>query len=276
MFSKVVELMKHRELILRLAIKDLKVRYKSPWLGFMWALLVPIFMMVILTVIFRLFLRIDVGPYRFSLFLITALFPWNFLSLSLSTATTNIVESGSLIKKVYFPRQAIPVSVVMANLINFILALFILLILLLILRAGFSPLTLLLPVIIFLETIFVIGMALIFSSLQVHYRDIKYIVEVLLLGWFYVSPIIYPLQYVVKFISEKGLSPIYLHLYLLNPMAGFATLFRGVFLPGYLDFLPPPLNYWLILLECSMMSFVVLFIGFKVFRKLEPGFADLT
>ena len=242
----------------------------------MWALLVPIFMMLILTVIFRLFLRVDVGPYPFSLFLITALFPWNFLSISLSTATTNIVESGSLIKKVYFPREVMPVSVVIANLINFVLAIFILLVLLLILRTSLSPLALLLPVLILLQTIFLIGIALIFSSLQVHYRDVKYIVEVLLLGWFYVSPIIYPLHYVVEFITQRGLSPACLHLYLLNPMAGFAILFRGVFLSGYLDFLPSPVNYWLILLECSLMSFLILFIGFKVFKKLQPGFADLT
>ncbi len=276
MFRKIGELIKHRELVLRLAVKDLKVRYKSPWLGLMWALLVPIFMMLILTVIFRLFLKIDVGPYPFSLFLITALFPWNFFAVSFSTATTNIVESGSLIKKVYFPREVIPVSVVMANLINFFLALLVLFVLLLILPNGVSLLTLLLPVIILLQTIFVIGIALIFSSLQVHYRDVKYIVEVLLLGWFYVTPIFYPLQYVAEFISEKGLSPIYLHLYLLNPMASFVTVFRGVFLSGYLDFLPSGLNYWLILLECSVMSFLTLFIGFKVFKRLEPGFADLT
>ena len=132
MLRRLAALVQHRELILRLAGKDLKVRYKSPWLGFLWALLVPVFMMLILTVVFSLFMRIQVGEMPFWLFLVTALFPWNFVALSLSTGTTSVVESGSLIRKVYFPREAIPVSVVMANLVNFLLAEGILLLILLI------------------------------------------------------------------------------------------------------------------------------------------------
>ncbi len=276
MFGRISAIARHRELILRLAVKDLKVRYKSPWLGFMWTLLVPIFMMLILTAVFTWFFKVEVDPYPFPLFLIAALFPWSFLSLSLSAATTNIVESGGLIKKVYFPREVIPVAVVVANLINFVLALLILLVVFLVLPIRVSGLVALLPLLIVLQALFVAGMSLILSSLQVHYRDVKYIVEILLLGWFYVSPIIYPVQKVVDFIAEKGASRIFLHLYLLNPMAGFAILFRGAFLPGYLEFLPEGVDYWRILLQSAAWVLVALVGGLAVFRRLESGFADLT
>jgi ABC-type polysaccharide/polyol phosphate export permease len=275
MIRRIGELLQHRELILRLAVKDLKVRYKSPWLGFLWALLVPVFMMVILSVVFSLFLRVKVGPFPFPLFLIAALFPWNFVALSLGTGTTNVVESGSLIKKVYFPREAMPIAVVLANAVNFLIAMLLLPSVILLTGVGLSLHVALLPVLVLLLMVFVTGITLLFSSLHVHYRDVKYIVEVLLLGWFYISPIIYPLRYVSDYAGEAG-RPWAFQLYMLNPMAQFVTLFRGALLPGYIDHMPDTVGYWTLFGVCTALSLATFLLGLVVFERLGRTFADLT
>ena len=115
-------------LLLRFAVKDLKVRYKSTVLGFLWALLVPVATMLVFKLVFSFFLRIKIPNIPYSVYLLTGLFPWFFLSMSISIATTSLVDNSNLLKKVYFNRTVIPVSIVASNLINFLLSLVILII----------------------------------------------------------------------------------------------------------------------------------------------------
>src|SRR3990172_1064812 len=135
------------ELIYNLAKKDLKVRYKSATLGFLWTILNPLLMMVALTVVFSMFLRIKT-EFPYSIFVLTGLIPWTFFNLSLSSCTNSITDNCNLIKKVYFPREIIPLSIVLANLVNYLLSLLILLFLLLFFRIKLTYLVLLVPIII--------------------------------------------------------------------------------------------------------------------------------
>lgn len=251
-------LIRYWELTMSLATKDLKVRYKSPALGFLWAILVPILMAIIFIVIFSRVFKISIKDYP--VFLICGLFPWNFFQLSISTGTTSIVENGGLLKKVYFPRQVIPLSIVAANLVNFLLALILLIIIVLIFRLRPGMPVLLLPVAIMLQVILTTGILLIFSSLHTYYRDVRYIVEVLLICWFYLTPIFYD---VTTVIPER-----YIKIYMLNPMAGIVTIYRDIFI--YSRF--PEIHLFLNTLLTSLLFLVL---GIFTFKRYERNLSDI-
>lgn len=258
MFNLVHVIIKYWDLILGLAVKDLKVRYKSAFLGFLWSILTPLFLTVIFFIIFTQIIPIDIEGYP--LFLLCALFPWNFLQLCLSAGTISIVNSGNLIKKVYFPREVIPISVIFSNAYNFLLSLLILLFAVIFCGTGIKPTIFILPLIIACHLIFTLGLLLIFSALHAYYRDVKYIVEIFTLGWFYLTPIFYP----IELIPEA-----YRSLYMLNPMAVFVHFYRESILYGK----------WPSVLETSYLilsSFFFYFVGQVVFKKYEPIFADVV
>ena len=141
------ELLKYKDLLLRLAWKEIRVRYKEPILGFLWALLVPLLLTLIFMFIFTKIVKVPIKGYPFFLFLATGIFPWSFFSMSISASVMSILEGGNLIKKVYFPREIIPLSVVLANAINFSLNLIIIFLFVLVCGVGVSWWTLLLPLV---------------------------------------------------------------------------------------------------------------------------------
>jgi lipopolysaccharide transport system permease protein len=267
--SQIKGLIQYRQLVWDLAIKDIKVRYRSPALGFLWAILVPLIMVFIFKFVFSTILKARVENYPFFIYLMTAIFPWTYFSSSISAATESILDNRELIKKSYFPPQVIPVSIVLANLINFLPVVAVMFLIIAFFRTQFSILILLLPVILTLQTIFTIGIALIFSSLQVVLRDTKYIVQLLLIAWLYLSPAFYPLAIIADF------SPGFLKLYMLNPFAGLFCFYRIAFLKGYGATLPAGVNIislsiWIIIVCISVFLF-----GFSVFRRYAPRFSDL-
>ncbi|OGL41236.1 MAG: hypothetical protein A3C43_03665 [Candidatus Schekmanbacteria bacterium RIFCSPHIGHO2_02_FULL_38_11] len=256
---KTVSKFHYIELVYNLAKKDLKVRYKTAALGFLWAILNPLLMMIVLTVIFSIFFRIKTDqPY--SVFVLTGLIPWAFFNLSLSSCTNSIVDNSNLIKKVYFPREIIPISIVTANLINFFFSIIILFLFLLFFKIRLTYMVLFLPVTIALQVLFTIGISLLTSSLNVYYRDIRYIVEAALLMWFYATPVFYPVTMVPERLKTY---------YFLNPMAGIITSYRRVLLEG----LPPDFYMFL---ETSFTTLAVCLIGYVIFKRIEPVFADLV
>ncbi|MEA3255402.1 MAG: ABC transporter permease, partial [Candidatus Altiarchaeota archaeon] len=179
MLGNIRNLIEHRELLFYLSMKDFKVRYKSAVLGFLWALLMPLSMMVIFTIVFSFIVRIPVENYP--VFLLAGLIPWTFLNMSLSTAINSFVDNGNLIKKVKFPRELVPISVVLANLVNFLLSLIVLFLFILLFNIKLTTAIILLPFIIVIQLIFIAGISLILSSLNVQYRDVRYITEVVLM-----------------------------------------------------------------------------------------------
>ncbi|MCM8800365.1 MAG: ABC transporter permease [Candidatus Omnitrophica bacterium] len=269
-FDRIKLILQHYELILKLASKEIKVRYKHPILGFLWALFVPLCIIFIFKVVFSLILKISIRDYPFFIFLTTAVFPWNFFSLSVSNSVMCIQENNSLIKKLYFPREVIPLSIILANLVNFILSFVLMLPLFYLFGLRFNTYILFLPLIIILEFIFTVGISFIFCSLQVYFRDVKYIVEILLLLWFYLTPIFYPLDLILN------ISNSFFKFYMLNPLTEIITLYRISLLEGYIYSLPEGLNLNFMVFTSIVISLIVFFFGLYSFKKLELRFADLV
>ncbi len=263
------DLWRYRELVVKLASKDIKVRYKHPILGFLWALLVPISMILIFTFIFSILLKgTPLQGVPFVVYISTAMFPWTFFQLAIGSSVTSVVDSGSLIKKIYFPRELIPLSIVLANLVNFVLSLVLLVLFLRFFDIAWSWRLLTLPIIILLHLTLTSGLALLVSALHVEYRDVKYIVEIGLVLWFYLVPAFYPIS-----LLEQYPHPV-LWLYCMNPMVGIVTLYRWALLPGYNDLLPHSISGSIVILYTLGTSFAILLIGIKVFRRRQKVFAD--
>ncbi|HPP88702.1 MAG TPA: ABC transporter permease [bacterium] len=248
----------YRELLYNLAIKEIKVRYKSALLGFIWALLVPVSIMFVFLIIFSMLFKIkELTP----VYLLAALFPWIFLSMSLSGAATCIVENSNIIKKVFFPRELLPVSIVLANFFNFVLSIALLIVISIISKNNINATLLFLPIVMIMQALFVSGITLIFSALFVYFRDIKYFVEILLTIWFYLTPIFYD-QKLIRNFSEKAFT-----IFLLNPMTGLIVMYRDILINGILSSS--------VLISFTFFLCVLTFvIGLILNKKLSPYFAD--
>lgn len=257
------------ELLCNLAAKEMRVRYKHPILGFLWALIVPLCVVFVFKVVFSLILKVSFTEYPFFIFLATAVFPWNFFSKSISDSTLSIQENSNLIKKVYFHREIIPISIVLANLINFILSILVLMAIFIFLKVKFSQFIVLLPLVILLQSIFTIAVSLFSSGLQAKFRDIKYIVELFLLFFFYFTPVVYPPEIIAN------ISKTLFRIYMLNPMAQIITLYRVTLLKGYLDTMPSGFGLFYLLSASVTFSLILLILGFVIFKKIEPSFSDL-
>lgn len=268
--NQIKALVRYRHLLWDLAIKDIKVRYRSPILGFLWAILIPLCTVFIFKFVFSNIIRIGlVEDTPFFIYLMTAIFPWSYFSSSVSTGTECMLSNRELIKKIYFPRQIIPASIVLANLINFLPVLGVMFLILGFFRMQFTILILLIPVILLLQTILTVGLVLIVSSLQVILRDVKYIVELLLMVWFYLSPGFYSLAMVA------GISERLFKLYNLNPFVGLFCLYRIALLPGFARALPRGLNIYLLSAWTAIVCIAVFLTGFWVFKRYESRFSDL-
>lgn len=262
-------LIQNRELLIRLALKDLKVRYRRPFLGILWSFLIPLCTIIIFQIVFSAIMRVPIGKYPFFIYLATAIFPWRFFQASITKANTCILDNRSLIKDASFPRLLLPISVVVSELINFLPSLCIMVVFLLFFNANFSFLLLCLPAVVLLHAIFIIGVSLITSSLHVRYRDVKYIVEILLVMLFYLTPVFYSLDMVVRFF--KGFL---LDMYLSNPLVGILNLYRISLLHGFIDTLPEEISVFNTLGLPLFFSFFVFFVGIYIFKKHEASFND--
>lgn len=245
---------RYRELIWELALKELKVRYKRSVLGFLWALLNPALMMVVLTVVFSTIMRIAIPHY--AIFLLSVLLPWTFFAQSLSYAVESIVVNGDLIKKVSVPKLVFPVAAVIANVINLILSLIPLALLVAVMGHPFYWTWLYLPVPILALVIFTIGVAFLFAAANVFYRDVSHIVQVILSAWFYFTPIIYALDFVPANLRW---------FFKLNPIIYVINGFR---LSVYYGLLPR----WQSIAASFVCAFASLLVGFAVFRNYQEDF----
>jgi len=269
LFQELKKIIKYRHLLFRLVIVELKVRYKHPFLGFLWAFIVPLFMILIFMFMFSYVIKLPHKGYPFFIFLVSGLFPWNYLILSISASTTSLLDRGDIIKKVYFPRAIIPMSIVAVNLVLFIFSLGLMLVFLIICKVKLSPLIFLLPVIILMQTFFILGLSFIVSSLQVKYRDVKYIVEVLLFVWFYLTPIFYPLDLIAIIPGPL------LKIYMLNPLTQIITFYRIALISNYVNNIPPQIGLFGLMLSNFLICTTVFLFGFVIFKKQEPQFVDL-
>lgn len=262
------EIIKNRELVWELAMRDLEARYRYPVLGFLWAILQPLALMLIFLFVFSKIIRVEVKDVPFSVYLITGIFPWSFFQSSVAQATTCILDKASLIKKVYFPRIIIPFSVILSNLVNYFIFMSLLLALLPLLKIKYSFFIFFLPFVAMIHIFLTIGFSLLFSSFFPRLRDIRYLVEISLTMLFYLTPGFYPLSLVVS------LPEVFFRLYMLNPFVGLATLYRIVLIKDFVQTLPAEVSLLSIVLLPLVSSVIVLLLGLFVFKKLSPTFTD--
>jgi len=257
------ELWAYRDLLLNLVQRDLAVRYRRSALGFLWSFLNPLLMMLVFSIVFQVVRPLSVRNY--ALFVLTGLLAWNFLAGSLSGAARSITGSASLIDKVYFPREVLPISVVLANLVNFVLSLVVFIPLALLMGAQLSPWSLALPAIIGVQLILVTGLALLLAAVNVFYRDTELVLDVGLTAWFFLTPIFYELELLPK--NVLGFSfDVWRLVYTLNPMATLVTDYRYILLYEY-----PVIRHTLISFATGV---ALLAMGWAVFRRCAPAFAE--
>lgn len=253
-------LWEYRELLYFLAWRDIKVRYKQTVLGALWAIIQPLTTMVIFTVIFGKLAKIPSDGIPYPVFSFCGLLPWNYFAGAFSRSSSSLIGNANLISKVYFPRLVIPISSLLAGLVDFAIAFFVLIGLML--WYGIIPtITILwLPVFLLMTVVAALGIGLWLGALNVQYRDVNYIVPFLIQVWMYATPVVYP----SSFIPER-----WRLFYGLNPMAGAVEGFRWALLGGAQG--PGPL-----LVVSVLVAVVLLISGVFYFRRMERTFADVV
>ena len=245
---------RYRELIWALAMKELKIRYKRSVLGFLWALLNPMLLMLVLTVVFSTLMPMNIPHY--AVFLLSVLLPWTFFSQTLTYAAESIVGNGDLIKKVRVAKLVFPVAALVSNMINLLLSLIPLLLIVIVMRHPLFVTWLYLPVPIISFAVFTLGATFLFAAVNVYYRDVSHILQILLQIWFYVTPIIYSLDF---------FPPKYQVFFKLNPLQYF---FNGFRLSVYWGMLPT----WESVGFSFLLGFISLYVGFAIFRRKQDEF----
>jgi len=244
------------DLLRNLVWAELTARYKTTALGILWFIVNPMVMMGILVMIFGRVVHLAIENYP--AFVLSALLPWTFFSMSVTNAAGSLSRASGLVKRVRIPREFVPLSALMAGLVHFLISLLMLFALMAFMRVRISPLIVFLPVVISLQLAFLTGASLLIASLNVLYRDIEHILSPALQALFYFTPTFYPLSYVPKQ---------WLRWYLLNPMAGIIELYRNTLVAGW------PASMMVVQMAV-ITSLITLAAGVLVFRRLEPHFDD--
>lgn len=261
------ELWCYRELVLNLVVKELKARYKNSALGFIWSLLNPLGMMLVFTLVFTVMVP-NTNLKRYPIFFLCGFLPWQYFTTAVTAGMQSLINNSNLIKKVYFPREALPISTVFANLVNFLLALVVLFGALIVTRTHLSPFIWLLPVVIFIQTCFVLGVAFFLSTLNVFYRDTGMIMDVVLQAWFFLTPIFYPIEVLPRSVHVGNLTlDLHRMMYILNPMASLIAAYRDLLYWGYrtnMDFF----------LRTAVTSLIILVAGYWFFLRHSRRFGE--
>ncbi|NWO26311.1 ABC transporter permease [Leptotrichia sp. oral taxon 417] len=250
------ELYDYREMISNLVKKDLKVRYKGSILGFLWTFLNPLLQLVVYTIVFSTIMRVDIDKYYIYLFV--GLIPWIFFASSIQVGAVSIMMNKDLIKKIYFPRIILPIVTSNSAFMNMFYSMIVVLLTILVSGIGFSKYMLLLPVVMVVQYILVLGMTFIFSALNVFFRDLEYILNIIVMMWFYLTPIVYN----IDMIPERHRFWFYL-----NPMTGIINFYRDIL---YYKRMPSFNSFGGILIY----GIIMIIIGYFVFEKLQKNFAE--
>jgi lipopolysaccharide transport system permease protein len=254
-----IELYRYRDLLWLWTLREVQVRYKQSLLGIAWAVLQPLALTIIFTVVFSHLVQIDTDGIPYPVFAYTALVPWTFFSTSLSFGIASLVNNMNLVTKIYFPREVLPLASIGAAFVDFLISAVILAVMMLLygVKPGWMSLWIL-PLLI-LQILLTVAVVMLGSAILVFFRDMRFVVPLLTQIWMYASPIIYPATRVPEQFRT---------LYFLNPMAGVIDGYRRVLILGE----PPLLSA---LFPGTLVSLVVLIIGYVFFKYSEPVFADL-
>ena len=250
------ELYQYRELLKTNVKKEIRGKYKGSILGIMWSFLNPLLMVLVYAIVFPYLMRMKQDHYL--VYLITGIIPWTFFSTIITNGCNCIWINGGIIKKVYFPRVILPISIVSSALVNFLISCIIILLFVIFGGVGLSINILWLPVIAFIQALFCLGVLLIFSSINVYVRDIEYLLGFIINLLFYLTPIVYR----VDMFPEQ-----YRWMLYLNAMTHFVDACRNIF---YYQVSP----HFSSLGTMLGISLVILTIGYMIYSKLEKGFAE--
>lgn len=250
------ELIKYREFLKTSVLKEFRGKYKKSFLGVLWSFINPLLQLLVYSVVFSFIMRADIPHY--TVFLVVALIPWNFFNVTVSQSTSTIVYNGGILKKVYFPREILPLSVVTSNLLNFFISCIIILGALVISGIGISWTIIFLPIVIFIQYILTLGISFILSAITVYIRDLEYFISVIMMLWFYLCPIVYSADIIPAKLQW---------LFNLNPMLHIINAYRDILY--YQNF--PRFKALSVLF---LGSVIILWLGYKIFKKLEKRFVE--
>ena len=271
------ELHKYRFLLRNLVVRDLKVRYKNSVLGVLWSLLNPLLMMVVFSLVFGVLSNNDIRQY--SVFFLVGLMPWNFFSGSVLSGTNSITGNAHLVKKVYFPRVLLPVAALMSNLVNFFIALAVLVVFLYASGLGLTVHAVWVPLLLFTQIVFTLGLAFLLGGLHVFYRDIMMILDVVMLAWFFLTPVMYPLSRFGEQVTVLGIQfmPAQIMRWV-NPMAsiidGYRTVLWGTISSAGQVSAGPAAMDPAYLLRTFVTAVIVFVVGYLVFARRQHLFAE--
>lgn len=276
------ELWRFRELLLTLVERELRIRYKNSFLGFFWSLLNPLITVLVMTVVFKYFMKLETPS--LSAYILAAYLPYIFFQMSVLDSAQSVVAALPIVRKVYFPRIVLPLAMVMANFVHMLLALGVFLVYLLgvyLLFPGQSPFqltTLLLPVVLLINFALAAGIGFIVSALNTFYEDVKYIMTVVMWLLLFLSPVMYFSENVWNH-SKTADGGLTYFLYHLNPVAMLCTAYRKILIaPQVVDLrgeqlVPLPLD-WGLLGITAAVSVAMLVVGFRVFTNLQWKFVE--
>jgi ABC-2 type transport system permease protein len=276
MLRRVRELAAHREILMNLVRKELKVKYTASVLGAVWSLLNPVVFLAVFS--FVVVVTGNALPH-YPVYLLSGLLAWNLFSNSLLQGARSVVDNASLVKKVYFPREILPLASIGVTLVDFILQSAVLLVFMLVTGYGFHLHVLwMYPLAVAVLLVFTLAVTLWVAGLNVRYRDVQHLLNLGLLVWFWMTPIVYPGYLVQKYLTNKA--DVLWNLFLLNPLAtivfGFQRALYGVVSPGGQDVLPQVSLRWmggmlLLVLTCSLL---LLTYTWRLYFRLSGDFAE--
>ncbi len=253
-------LITHWDLLKHLTAKEIKARYKQSFLGFFWIILNPFFQMLIMSFVFSHIMKVQDLGVPYPVFIYAGLLPWIFFATSLGATMGILVENSSLIKKIYFPREVLILSVLCAKAFDFFLSFLILVVLMVFMKVN-VPLFILMVIPVFIiQFMFMFGLSLLLSMMNLFYRDVQYFFNLILTLWFYLTPVLYA----VEFFPLQ-----YRWIFRLNPMAVFINAYRNILFNA--DW--PNFASLAIGVGISLFLFVI---AYTLFKKLEGVFADIV
>ena len=246
----------YRELLKTSVKKEVRSKYKNSFLGVVWSFLNPLLQIVVYAIIFSLILKNKQENY--AIFLCCGIIPWTFFSIAINRSAFIMIENGNIIKKVYFPREIIPISVVLAETINFLISTIIILGFVIIGGIGITKYLLFYPIILIAQYLVIISIAFVVSSICVYFRDLQHFIGIILQLLFYATPIVY---------SQDSIPGEYQWILKINPMTYIINAYRDIFYyQKAFEILP--------LIILLFIGIVTSYVGYKIFYKLQKGFAE--
>ena len=267
--ARVRDIFRYRELLINLVRKDLKVRYKSSVLGFLWSLLNPAMLLLVYYFVFEVVFRS--GVWHFPIYLLSGLLVWNLFNVGLVSATGSVVASSGIVNKVWFPREVLPLSAIGAAVVHFFLQGVVMILMLLAFRHpvdwAYLPL---LPVALLALLVFLAALSLLMSAVNVYLRDMQHLVEIALLPWFFCTPIVYTYETIAARLEGRE------WLYLLNPVTPVVLVFQRAIYGNSETVIHDFAYWWYVRNLVIVIAVSVVLLGFAlaVFRRLEGNFTE--